>query len=65
MKPKLNDTVRLLEEIPEDFLARGAVGVVVGEFSEPEEAYEVEFADQDGATIAQLALRPSQFCVVE
>ncbi|MEW9898393.1 DUF4926 domain-containing protein [Chitinivorax sp. PXF-14] len=48
-------------EIPSESLAKGAIGVIVEEFSEPEEAYEVEFCDEDGVTIAQIALRPNQF----
>lgn len=64
MKPKINDVVQLVDELPGESLANGAVGVIVAEFSEPEEAYEVEFCDDSGATITQVALRPNQFLVV-
>ncbi|MPS29669.1 DUF4926 domain-containing protein [Pigmentiphaga sp.] len=64
MCPKINDTVRLLEAFPDEALEEGALGVIVAEFSEPDEAYEIEFSDENGATIAQIALRPSQFSVV-
>jgi hypothetical protein len=64
MKPKINDMVQLTERLPDEPLAAGAVGVVVAEFSEPEEAYEVEFSNERGETIAQVALRPKQFVVV-
>jgi hypothetical protein len=45
-------------------LPEGAVGVVVEEFTEPDEAYEVEFSDHDGSTIRQFALKPDQFVVL-
>lgn len=39
------------------------MGTIVALFAEPEEAYEVEFCDERGGTVAQLALRPDQFVV--
>lgn len=45
MRPKINDAVQLIDEIPGESLAKGAIGAIVEEFSEPEEAYEVEFCD--------------------
>lgn len=57
---KINDTVLLLEDLPEEELAKGAVGVVVAEFDEPEEAYEVEFCNDKGETLAEVALLPNQ-----
>ncbi|CCP19096.1 DUF4926 domain-containing protein [Stenotrophomonas maltophilia] len=60
----INEVVRLLEDIPSAGIYRGSIGVVVAVFSEPEEAYEVEFCDGDGASIAQIALRPAQFEVM-
>ncbi|MBI3898835.1 MAG: DUF4926 domain-containing protein [Gammaproteobacteria bacterium] len=64
MNFKINDTVRLLTDIPGEGLAKGALGVVVAEFSEPEEAYEIEFSDADGETVAQIALLPTQIGLV-
>ncbi|MPS29593.1 MAG: DUF4926 domain-containing protein [Alcaligenaceae bacterium] len=64
MPPKINDIVRLLEAFPDETLEEGALGVIVAEFSKPNEAYEIEFSDENGATIAQVALKPSQFSVV-
>jgi hypothetical protein len=64
VKPKLSDTVKLLQALPGDALPAGAIGVVVAEFTQPEEAYEVEFCDETGATVAEVALRPGQFVVV-
>lgn len=63
--PKINDTVQLLEAMPSESLSEGAIGVVVAEFREPDEAYEIEFSDLDGATICQLALKPDQFVVLD
>jgi Domain of unknown function (DUF4926) len=63
MKAKLLDIVELTEPIPSESLAKGAIGVVVMKFTQPFEAYEVEFCDETGATIAQLALRPNQFTI--
>src|SRR5882724_7474021 len=39
-------------------LPKGAVGVVVAEFVEPEEAYEVEFCNEEGETVVQVTLLP-------
>ena len=62
--PKINDTVRLLDAVPGEHLTKGAIGVIVAEFDEPDEAYEVEFSDSDGSIVAQLALRPDRFLVI-
>ncbi|PIF28162.1 uncharacterized protein DUF4926 [Acidovorax sp. 56] len=61
MKPKINDAVELIDAIPSESLAKGAIGVIVEEFTEPESAYEIEFCDEEGVTVAQIALRPNQF----
>lgn len=61
---KANDTVRLLSDLPQEALAKGAVGVVVAEFNEPQEAYEVEFCNEHGETIAQVALLPNQLALL-
>ncbi|MBN8813624.1 MULTISPECIES: DUF4926 domain-containing protein [unclassified Sphingomonas] len=65
MQAKVNDTVRLTEMLPNDGLLQGAIGVVVAEFSEPNEAYEVEFSNDEGVTVAQVALLPDQFVVIK
>lgn len=56
--------MKLLHALPDDDLPVGAIGVVVAEFTQPEEAYEVEFCDETGATVAEVTLRPTQFVVV-
>jgi hypothetical protein len=56
--------VRLLEALATASVREGSLGVVVATFLQPEEAYEVEFTDDHGQTIAQVTLRPEQFAVV-
>ena len=51
---KLLDTVALLKEIPDAKLVKGQVGTIVEELDEG--AYEVEFTNKRGETIASLAL---------
>ncbi|HET7842771.1 MAG TPA: DUF4926 domain-containing protein [Xanthomonadales bacterium] len=63
MKPRLLDVVELLEPQPRAGLAAGRLGTIVEELTHPHEAYEVEFCDEDGRTVAQLALRPTQFAI--
>ena len=57
---KVGDAVVLLADIPEQGLCKGQVGTVVVEFRKPRPAYETEFADARGRTMAQLALLPDQ-----
>jgi hypothetical protein len=64
LKFQINDAVRLLVDLPDEGLARGTVGVVVADFSDPQEAYEVEFVNEEGETVAQMALLPSQLAAV-
>jgi hypothetical protein len=54
---KLYDVVELAVDLPDDGLRAGAIGTIVDEYPE---SYEVEFADDDGRTIALTALRPEQ-----
>lgn len=64
MRFKINDVVRLLDDQPAEGLLKGALGVVVAEFSDPVEAYEVEFCNEDGDTVVQAALLPIQIELV-
>ena len=61
----LFDVVALLEARPEDGLPVGAVGTVVHILGKPGRAYEVEFADDDGVTIATATLLPGQVRIIE
>jgi hypothetical protein len=57
---KINDAVRLVVDLPSEGLTAGAIGVVVEEFTQPTQAFEVEFINDKGDCIAQLALTPEQ-----
>ncbi len=61
-KVKLLDVVALTEDLPERKLERGQVGTVV-EILAPD-VYEVEFADNDGRTYAELAVKEEQLLVL-
>ena len=54
------DVVALVVDLPEQGLDAGAEGTIVHVFHRPRLAYEVEFADGDGATIAMTTLTPDQ-----
>ena len=56
----LFDVVTLVENIPGNDLVAGTVGAIVDIFTEPNEAYLVEFCDPEGQTLALLALLPEQ-----
>ncbi|MFF0232715.1 DUF4926 domain-containing protein [Micromonospora sp. NPDC005254] len=57
---ELYDVVELREATPGEGLPAGAVGTVVHVFDGPPPAYEVEFADADGRTVAMVTLRTDQ-----
>ena len=44
--PDIDDCVRLVKDIPELQLRRGAIGVVCSKWCSPVEAFEVEFGPQ-------------------
>ncbi|MCE0489998.1 DUF4926 domain-containing protein [Pantoea sp. Mb-10] len=54
------DVVTLRVDLPGEKLYRGMQGVVIDIYEEPEKAYEVEFCDDEGNTISQIALLPDQ-----
>lgn len=56
------DTVALLEDIPAMRLVRGQVGTIVQKLAP--DAYEVEFADEQGRTYASLGLQASQLLLL-
>jgi phage terminase Nu1 subunit (DNA packaging protein) len=62
MKPELLDVVELLVDLPESAIQAGELGTIVETYDN--HAYEVEFADAKGATLALQALEPDQFVVV-
>ena len=58
----LFDVVELLTDLPEYSLRAGSRGAVV--ICHPDGAYEVEFTNQDGETVALCPLTHQQFFVV-
>ena len=62
---KVGDVVTLRTDLSGEGLSRGQRGTVVLEFTEPFVAYETEFSDADGRTVAQLALTPEQMEAVD
>ncbi len=56
------DVVALLTDIPEQGLVRGQVGTVVERLTD--DAFEVEFIDDEGQTYAELALIADQLLVL-
>lgn len=64
-KPELYDTVRLKVDLPEWGLSAGEIGAIVLVFDTPQEAYEVEFTDEEGRTRVTCALTADQFEIVE
>ncbi len=61
-KVKLLDVVALTDDLPERDLQRGQVGTVV-EILTPD-MYEVEFADNEGRTYAELAVKADKLLVL-
>lgn len=61
---RLLDVVRLEVDVPDEGLLKGATGTIVHEFFVPDIAYEVEFTDSQGRTMAQLTLFPSQLSLL-
>ncbi|WP_433271629.1 DUF4926 domain-containing protein [Actinosynnema sp. CS-041913] len=56
---ELFEVVELAVDLPEDGLSAGAIGTIVDEYPDSGK-YEVEFADDNGRTIALTALRSDQ-----
>ena len=50
------DTVVLLKDYPKENLKAGDIGAIITVYSNPYEAYEVEFVDDKGNTKVQLTL---------
>jgi hypothetical protein len=57
---ELNQTVMLAEALKVYGLPKGRLGAIVECFTQPSEAYEVEFVDDTGRDSIQLTLRPDQ-----
>ena len=60
------DIVVLLKDYPNKDLRKGDEGTIVMVYTDPNEAYEVEFVNADnGETIALLTLHPSEIKIVK
>lgn len=60
MQYSILEVVQLQQDFPNCSLCRGSTGTVIDTYMAPHEAYEVEFCDDRGVTIALLTLRPEQ-----
>ncbi|RJO66329.1 MAG: DUF4926 domain-containing protein [Myxococcales bacterium] len=60
--PKLLDVVALTVDLPDRRLVRGQVGTIVEVLGD--DAFELEFSDDEGRTYATAALRPRHFMVL-
>lgn len=58
------DVVKLLTALPELELRKGELGTIICAFKEPNEAYDIEFLDEEGWFKAQATLLPQDFEVV-
>lgn len=56
----LFEVVTLLNDIPEEGLLAGTIGVMIDVYAAPLTAYKVEFCDSAGRTTKQLSLLPEQ-----
>lgn len=54
----LLEMVELTIDLPDLGMTAGTIGTIVHVFKAPEQAYEVEFADSEGRTLATVALKP-------
>lgn len=54
------EVVVLVVDIPDEGLTKGQIGTIVDIYTSPSLAYEVEFCDKQGRTVALLALEPEQ-----
>lgn len=60
MKFSITDTVTVLNDHSEEGILRGEFGAIVEVYTQPDEAYEVEFVDERGNTKALIVLLPNE-----
>lgn len=66
MKANVLNTVELLEDLPEFNVRRGERAVVLDAYSEPQEAYDLEFVDNHGfSTRLAFSVRPDQLVNID
>jgi hypothetical protein len=54
------DTVVILNDYPNEGINKGDIGVVVSVHTVPNEAYEIEFVDDEGRTKSIIVLEPHE-----
>ncbi len=65
-KAQEGDIVELIEDLPRYHLKRGSRGFVIETFSEPSEAYDIEFEDENGEFLGfAYSVKPEQVRQVE
>ena len=58
---RVDDRVRLIDDVPETDLVRGRIGVICGQWKGDREPYfEVEFSSMEQNDVLRLLLRPTQ-----
>ena len=62
-KYKLFDVVEIVHDMSSEGINAGAIGTIVMLHDKPELAYEVEFTDKLGCTIAQIALKAEDIVI--
>ena len=55
-----NDSIVLINDFKSEKLQKGSIGTVVMVYTNPIEAYEVEFVNNDGEVVAQIVLLPNE-----
>ena len=50
----------LIEDVPNEDIKNGDIGAIVMTYKEPNEAYEVEFINEDGSQKAQIVFQPNE-----
>lgn len=67
MKPTfaVGACVRVARDLPEIGIVQGAFGAVVAVFGAPALAYEIEFVDDNGATIATFPIHQEDLAPLE
>ncbi|ATV42923.1 DUF4926 domain-containing protein [Pectobacterium sp. CHL-2024] len=61
----LFDVISLKNDLPEEGLKKGMLGAIVHIYNEPSPAYEIEFCDDNGETLACITLTPDCFSKVD
>lgn len=61
---EIHKVVRVVRDVPEQEVSKGMIGAVIEVFDVPIRAYEVEFTDCDGRTVAQATLAEEDLEVV-